>query len=47
MRIDRLMITSAVLLFLGGCAAPGQDTAPTSAHGAHAQGSVGGRPVLY
>ncbi len=47
MRIDRLISTSAMLLLLGGCAAPGQDAAPTSAHGAHAQSADGTRPVLY
>jgi len=47
MRIDRLISTSAILLFLGGCAAQGQDTAQTSAHGPHAPSADGGRPVLY
>src|SRR5213594_2110047 len=47
MRIDRLISTSVIIVLLGGCAAPGQDTTQTSAHGAHAQGADGGRPVLY
>jgi len=47
MRIDRLISTSAILLLLGGCAGSGQDTAQSSAHGAHAPGAEGGRPVLY
>ena len=47
MRIDRLISTSAILLFLGGCAAQGQDTAQTSAHGPHAPSADGGRAVLY
>ena len=37
MRIDRLISTSAILLLLGGCAGSGQDTAQSSAHGAHAR----------
>src|SRR5215813_8633444 len=47
MRIDRLISTSAILLLLGGCAGSGQDTAQSSAHGTHAPGAEGGRPVLY
>src|SRR6266850_2077420 len=47
MRIDHLIAASAILLVLGSCASPGQDTAQTSAHGAHAQSADGGRPVLY
>jgi tetratricopeptide (TPR) repeat protein len=47
MRIDCLISTSAILLVLGGCAGSGQDTAQSSAHGAHAPGAEGGRPVLY
>ena len=47
MRIDRLISTSAILLFLGGCAAQGQDTAQTSAHGPHAPSADGGHAVLY
>jgi tetratricopeptide (TPR) repeat protein len=47
MRIDCLISTSAILLVLGGCAGSGQDTAQSSAHGAHASGAEGGRPVLY
>src|SRR5205823_6241630 len=47
MRIDRLISTSDILLFLGGYAAQGQDTAQTSAHGPHAPSADGGRAVLY
>jgi tetratricopeptide (TPR) repeat protein len=47
MRIDCLISTSAILLVLGGCAGSGQDTAQSSAHGVHAPGAEGGRPVLY
>src|SRR5436309_14329738 len=47
MRIDRLISTSVIIVLLGGCAAPGQDTTQTSAHGAHVQGADGGRPVGY
>ena len=47
MRIDRVVVTSAVVLLFAGCAAQGQDSAQSSAHGAHEQGADGGRPVLY
>ncbi|MGH7344361.1 MAG: hypothetical protein ACREK4_05575 [Candidatus Rokuibacteriota bacterium] len=47
MRIRHLIAASGVLLLLGGCAGQGQDTAQTSAHGAHATSAEGGRPVLY
>jgi tetratricopeptide (TPR) repeat protein len=47
MRIDRVVVTSAVVLLLAGCAAQGQDSAQSSTHGAHAQDADGARPVLY
>ena len=47
MRTKRLITASAALLVVAGCAAPGQDTGQSSAHGVHAQSADGARPVLY
>ena len=47
MRIDRAVVTSVMVLLFAGCAAPGQDSVQSSAHGAHAQSADGARPVLY
>jgi tetratricopeptide (TPR) repeat protein len=41
----RLIIFSALLLALAGCAA--QDTVQSQTHGAHGRSSADGRPVLY
>src|SRR5437879_10778322 len=47
MRTHRLIVFSAVFLCVAGCAAQGQDTGQSPAHGAHGQHSDSGRPVLY
>ena len=43
----RLIVFSALLLALTGCAAQGQDTVQGQAHGAHGQHPADVRPVLY
>ena len=43
----RLIVFSALLLALTGCAAQGQDAVQSQTHGAHGRSSVDGRPVLY
>ena len=42
-----LIVFSALLLALAGCAAQGQDTVQSQTHGAHGRSSADGRPVLY
>ncbi len=43
----RLIVFSALLLALAGCAAQGQDTVQTQTHETHGRSSADGRPVLY
>ena len=43
----RLIIFSALLLALAGCAAQGQDAVQSQTHGAPGRSSADGRPVLY
>ena len=43
----RLIVFSALLLALAGCAAQGQDTVQSQTHGTHGRSSADGRPVLY
>jgi len=43
----RLIVFSALLLALTGCAAQGQDTVQSQTHGTHGQSPADGRPVLY
>jgi tetratricopeptide (TPR) repeat protein len=42
-----LIVFSALLLALAGCAAQGQDTVQSQTHGSHGRSSADGRPVLY
>ena len=47
MRTIQLIVTSAVLCFMAGCAGQGQDAAKTSTHAGHEPSADGRRPVLY
>jgi tetratricopeptide (TPR) repeat protein len=47
MRGRRVIVVSALLLIVAGCAAPGQDAVQSEAHGAPGAHSTAGRSVLY
>ncbi len=47
MRTIQLIVTSAVLCFMAGCAGQGQDAVKTSAHAGHESSADSRRPVLY